>query len=33
VSADVEERLVRRLAPVVVQVVADNPRLVAWLTT
>ena len=33
VTGDVEERLVRRLAPVVVQVVADNPRLVAWLTT
>jgi hypothetical protein len=29
---DVEERVVRRLAPVLLQVLVDNPKLVAWLT-
>ena len=33
VSSDVEERLVRRLAPVVAGVVADNPKLVGWVQT
>lgn len=32
VSADVEERLVRRLAPVLVGLLHDNPRLVTWLS-
>lgn len=32
VTDDIEERLVRRLAPVLLQVLQDNPGLVAWLT-
>ena len=32
VSDEIEERLVRRLAPVLLQILTDNPGLVAWLT-
>lgn len=31
INSDIEERLVRRLAPVVAQVVAANPKLVGWV--
>ena len=33
ISTDVEERLVRRLAPVVAQMLAANPKLVGWVQT
>jgi len=31
VTSELEERLVRRLAPVVLGVLVDNPELVGWL--
>jgi len=33
INSDIEERLVRRLAPVVAQVLAANPKLVGWVQT
>jgi hypothetical protein len=33
VTPEIEEKLVLRLAPVLLQVIADNPRLVTWLTS